>query len=664
MGQYEYDETGNTFKYFLTAVLTITLIPYTLAAIASVFTPSKASKEKKDECTCNACLANAKKFSKVDKKSKSFISGRVILILFGWLLLGLLVHNIATTFVEEKGPWDPYQILDVDPSADKAEIKKRFKKLSLIYHPDKVQESEKEAAQAKFVEISKAYNVLTDEEARKIFDEFGHPDGKQSLTLGIALPKWLVETKNNFFVLFVYATVFGVGLPYWVAKWWYRGKNQSSDKISHGTMARFYRDLSDPDSITRKALLELVCKSEEILTAVRYEKTDAKPLKTLTDELISTMGAESAVFDLKKKITDLESATSHKALVLLLAHMSRMTVSDKHLAEQQAVVVEKAAHMMNGVLQIAAARFWLTVALIALDLRQAITQAVMGSSASGPFAQLPNIRPSIVKKFIVKKPPIKTIRDLVGASKADQDALLNELTPDEKNETLAVANKYPLLAVRKALFYVLGEPSITPSSIVTLHVKLELIDSKDLPNETNQILDVKPEEEEPKSQWFDKKEDGPVYIAHAPYFPSKKTPTWWVMLGDRAQNRLICLGKITDLGPAGTGPKSVRLQFQAPPKSGTWEFQVYVKCDSVIGCDAGMDVKMVVEEAPAYEEIEDDISEPDEDTIAGQMQAIRSGKIPGGDAGDAPVGAPKKKASKAKRDEYEDSSDSDDSDDE
>jgi translocation protein SEC63 len=186
-----------------------------------------------------------------------------------------------------------------------------------------------------------------------------------------------------------------------------------------------------------------------------------------------------------------------------------------------------------------------------------------------------------------------------------------------------------------------------------------LVSPENLPNENNTVLDMKPEEEEPKAQWFDKKDAGPSYFAHAPYFPTQTTPVWWVMLGDRAANRLICLGKISNLGPPGTGEKSVRLQFQAPPKAGQWEFQVYVKCDSVIGCDAAMDLKMVVEDAPAYEEFDDDISEPDEDTIAGQMQAIRSGKIPG-EVGEP---APKKQKQKVQRDEYEDSSDSDDSDD-
>ena len=71
--------------------------------------------------------------------------------------------------------------------ADEKQVKKAFKKLSLVFHPDKVPSDEKEAAEKKFVEISKAYKVLTDEEARKLFDEFGHPDGKQGNFLLILL---------------------------------------------------------------------------------------------------------------------------------------------------------------------------------------------------------------------------------------------------------------------------------------------------------------------------------------------------------------------------------------------------------------------------------------------------------------------------------------------
>lgn len=56
---------------------------------------------------------------------------------------------------------------------------------------------------------------LTDDDTRKNYEEFGHPDGKQSFTMGVALPKGLVEG-NGFFVLSFYALAFGLGLPYFI----------------------------------------------------------------------------------------------------------------------------------------------------------------------------------------------------------------------------------------------------------------------------------------------------------------------------------------------------------------------------------------------------------------------------------------------------------------
>lgn len=54
---------------------------------------------------------------------------------------------------------------------------------------------------------------LTDETIRKNWEMFGHPDGRQEVSMGIALPKWIVESSNNVWVLGAYGLLFGGALP-------------------------------------------------------------------------------------------------------------------------------------------------------------------------------------------------------------------------------------------------------------------------------------------------------------------------------------------------------------------------------------------------------------------------------------------------------------------
>jgi len=65
---------------------------------------------------------------------------------------------------------DYYKILGVEKSASAEEIKKAYRKMALKYHPDKNKSS---GAEEKFKEIAEAYDVLSDPEKRKLFDQFG-----------------------------------------------------------------------------------------------------------------------------------------------------------------------------------------------------------------------------------------------------------------------------------------------------------------------------------------------------------------------------------------------------------------------------------------------------------------------------------------------------------
>src|SRR5260370_20411880 len=68
---------------------------------------------------------------------------------------------------------DYYAVLGVARAADEAEIKKAYRKLAMRYHPDKVGVEEKVQAEAKFKEITEAYEVLRDPEKRTVYDRYG-----------------------------------------------------------------------------------------------------------------------------------------------------------------------------------------------------------------------------------------------------------------------------------------------------------------------------------------------------------------------------------------------------------------------------------------------------------------------------------------------------------
>jgi curved DNA-binding protein len=66
---------------------------------------------------------------------------------------------------------DYYAILGVSRTATEAEIKKAFRKLAREYHPDVAKD--KKQAEEKFKEVNEAYEVLSDAEKRKRYDELG-----------------------------------------------------------------------------------------------------------------------------------------------------------------------------------------------------------------------------------------------------------------------------------------------------------------------------------------------------------------------------------------------------------------------------------------------------------------------------------------------------------
>lgn len=74
---------------------------------------------------------------------------------------------------------DYYELLEITRTADKDSIKKAYRKLALKYHPDRNQ-GDKEA-ESKFKLINEAYEILSDDEKRSIYDRYGRDGLKSSM---------------------------------------------------------------------------------------------------------------------------------------------------------------------------------------------------------------------------------------------------------------------------------------------------------------------------------------------------------------------------------------------------------------------------------------------------------------------------------------------------
>ena len=66
---------------------------------------------------------------------------------------------------------DYYEVLGVNKSAEQQTIKKAYRKLAKKYHPDT--NAGDAHAEEMFKDVTEAYNVLSDDKKRKLYDEFG-----------------------------------------------------------------------------------------------------------------------------------------------------------------------------------------------------------------------------------------------------------------------------------------------------------------------------------------------------------------------------------------------------------------------------------------------------------------------------------------------------------
>jgi len=534
---FQYDESGNTFYYFLLTFLGIILFPSTY-----YFWPTeeKVDPEKKKKYMANArdtiygeaCLEKGERMEHKDPWKKTRQRIALFFIFIGWILFAMIIYQISQ-FDYEMANFDPYEILGVSLDADKKTIKSQYKKLSLIYHPDKPTGNEK-----LFMKLRKAYDALTDETARYNWEHYGNPDGPQAMQFGIGLPAWIVEEKNSVWVLGVYALIFMIGLPTAVWYWWSRSSKFSGEQVLLDTTQLYYYFFHKTPHMMLRRVLMVLAASLEFERGHNHEIVERPTDNAEIPQLMKSLPN----LGINNKEKPLCFGYSVKARALLFAHLSRIPLPKHTLHQDRLYIIKKCPYLIQEMVSCLSQLILLAHAgriarLPSLDT----VEATMKCSAlavqalwdkASPLQQLPHVEEDMLKHFYSKRRNIKSLKQLAMMADEDRRSLLRSVSDEQYKDLMKVLAGFPQLSMTITTEVIDDETQhvVTAGSIVTVTISItrkgldiylgslglgdsdEEIEEKDadeiednIDEEEDENLDKEPEEKE------EEKKKGPVW---------------------------------------------------------------------------------------------------------------------------------------------------------
>lgn len=567
-------------------------------------------------------------------------------------------------------------------SLNEKQIKSHYKRLSLKFHPDKVRPDPAknetvESLNNFYVELTKAYQALTDEDVRNNYIQYGHPDGKQSFSMGIALPQFMVSDGNGKYIVLLYTMLLGVLLPWLVGSWWYGTKRMSKEGVLMESANNLFRQYDD--EIEEGGIITALSAGKEFEDILKGDKSESglsKIESRITAE--SEVGPTASGMSLKDKeaLEDLDNGVRRKALALLWAYLGRVELDDPALTKAKFQVGPIARALNQSFNAITLAYGNIGPIANSFYTSQNLIQAV--APHASPLLQLPHITPEIARAIEGDSKthmPVHRFMDRPDAQRRQLAVGKGLLTEEQYQTAIGVAKQIPFFRVSRAFFKVTGERFIIPSSLVSLVIKGRFIPpgTENIPpvNELD-LEDIDPAEDDIEAINGRKKKtikgpDGKLIpieeesilppLTHAPYYARDHSPQWHAFLSDSKQGKMAVppfhFAKfdqpiIDDEGKPTFNMQTLKAQFAAPPQAGHYTFVLHVICDSYVGFDTKMEVTLVVEEASKAAEMqaEDEISEPEEgrsqlqtelsnvpannlsDSLAGQMHVLKTGQTP------------------------------------
>ena len=559
-------------------------------------------------------------------QTKSFVINltvtAVLTIVFLWLAMSASSDGEVNSF-------DPFAILELDTGADNKAIKKAYRQLSLQYHPDK--NPGDRAAEAKFMMISKAYEALTDEQAKENWEKYGNPDGKQSLEVGLGLPSFLLDTKyRNVVLLFYLFFMVGV-IPFAVWTYYSDSSKYGEKDVMYDTYSWFHHALSE--STPMKGLPEALAGSAEFRKRnLPKTQQDKKEIADLTVKVRSQM--------LKPKYNH---PVCVKGNVLLHAHLLRkLDLLSEQQADDLKYMLRRSPALIDAMISVCDHQDWMKTAITAIEFGQYMAQAMWIKDS--PLLQLPQFTEEEVKHVQKGKTVVKTVqeyRDLPD----DQKKGMVDFSTQQKQDVTDFLKIFPDVEVSTRLYVDDDEDDkVYENDLVTLAVTVT------------------------RKNVAEGETVGPV---HAPHFPFPLKEAWWFIMGQAHSGKVIHIEKVASPNKVVTH----KIRFMAPPK-GTYRFDLYVKSNAYVGCDFHTTVDMECLDSstlPEYQVHPEDAELDDEPTLWEEMLKANieddsddeeeddSDSEDEGDKKEAPLSAAdKKKEQLRKARQADDDSDSDD----
>jgi len=109
------------------------------------------------------------------------------------------------------GNLSPYDVLGVTKEMSKKEIARVYRKLSIIYHPDKNQGNEE--GNQKYIQIGKAFEILNDDKKIENWEKFGNPNGPDQKYYEDKYPEFIVNPPKSFIYIYLLVIFIVIGLP-------------------------------------------------------------------------------------------------------------------------------------------------------------------------------------------------------------------------------------------------------------------------------------------------------------------------------------------------------------------------------------------------------------------------------------------------------------------